>query len=191
MGEDTEGLVETTSKLNSNIKSLTAVNGKAGVSILDMNGNYRDTYDILKDISQVWDDIGKQDLADGQNRQAALLEMMAGKNRSNILASILQHPDLLTDVYNDSANNYQNSAQNELNTYLDSIEAKTTKIKESWSQLWQSEGTTNTFKDLLTAGNGVLGLVNKIGFGPTAGMIGMNLFNKALDLGGTNYQLVL
>lgn len=79
MGEDTEGLVETTSKLNSNIKSLTAVNGKAGVSILDMNGNYRDTYDILKDISQVWDDIGKQDLADGQNRQAALLEMMAGK----------------------------------------------------------------------------------------------------------------
>lgn len=191
MGEDTEGLVETTSKLNSNIKALTAVNGKAGVSILDMNGNYRDTYDILKDISQIWDDIGKQDLADGQNRQAALLEMMAGKNRSNILASILQHPDLLTDVYNDSANNYQNSAQNELNTYLDSIEAKTTKIKESWSQLWQSEGTTNTFKDLLTAGNGVLGLVNKIGFGPTAGMIGMNLFNKALDLGGTNYQLVL
>ena len=60
MGEDTEGLVETTSKLNSNIKSLTAVNGKAGVSILDMNGNYRDTYDILKDISQVWEDVYKR-----------------------------------------------------------------------------------------------------------------------------------
>nr|DAG68372.1 MAG TPA: minor tail protein [Caudoviricetes sp.] len=98
---------------------------------------------------------------------------------------------MLEDVYEQATNNYQGSAQNELNTYLDSIEAKTTKIKESWSQLWQSEGTTNTFKDLLTAGNGVLGLVNKIGFGPTAGMIGMNLFNKALDLGGTNYQLVL
>lgn len=191
MGEDTEGLVETTSKLNSNIKALTAVNGKAGVSILDMNGNYRDTYDILKDISQVWDDIGKQDLVDGQNRQAALLEMMAGKNRSNILASILQHPELLTDVYNDSANNYQNSAQNELNTYLDSIEAKTTKIKESWSQLWQSEGTTNTFKSLLDIGNGAINVLGKIGLdnvlGGAAGIVG----SKSLGWGGTNYQLVL
>lgn len=191
MGEDTEGLVETTSKLNSNIKSLTAVNGKAGVSILDMNGNYRDTYDILKDISQVWDDIGKQDLADGQNRQAALLEMMAGKNRSNILASILQHPELLTDVYNDSANNYQNSAQNELNTYLDSIEAKTTKIKESWSQLWQSEGSTNTFKGLLDIGNGAVGLLNGLGLNKTLAGVGGMLVSHAMDWGGTNYQLVL
>lgn len=191
MGEDTEGLVETTSKLNSNIKSLTAVNGKAGVSILDMNGNYRDTYDILKDISQVWDDIGKQDLADGQNRQAALLEMMAGKNRSNILASILQHPELLTDVYNDSANNYQNSAQNELNTYLDSIEAKTTKIKESWSQLWQSEGTTNTFKGLLDVGNGAVGLLNILGLNKSLAGVGGMLVSHAMNWGGTNYQLVL
>ena len=191
MGEDTEGLVETTSKLNSNIKSLTAVNGKAGVSILDMNGNYRDTYDILKDISQVWDDIGKQDLADGQNRQAALLEMMAGKNRSNILASILQHPELLTDVYNDSANNYQNSAQNELNTYLDSIEAKTTKIKESWSQLWQSEGSTNTFKGLLDIGNGAVGLLNGLGLNKTLAGVGGMVVSHAMNWGGTNYQLVL
>lgn len=191
MGEDTEGLVETTSKLNSNIKALTAVNGKAGVSILDMNGNYRDTYDILKDISQIWDDIGKQDLADGQNRQAALLEMMAGKNRSNILASILQHPDLLTDVYNDSANNYQNSAQNELNTYLDSIEAKTTKIKESWSQLWQSEGATNTFKSLLDIGNGGVGLLNMLGLNKTLAAAGGIIGSKSLGWGGTNYQLVL
>lgn len=56
---------------------------------------------------------------------------------------------MLEDVYDQATNNYQGSAQNELNTYLDSIEAKTTKIKESWSQLWQSEGTTNTFKDCL------------------------------------------
>ena len=191
MGEDTEGLVETTSKLNSNIKSLTAVNGKAGISILDMNGNYRDTYDILKDISQVWDNIGKQDLADGQNRQAALLEMMAGKNRSNILASILQHPELLTDVYNDSANNFQNSAQNELNTYLDSIEAKTTKIKESWSQLWQSEGSTNTFKGLLDIGNGAVGLLNGLGLNKTLAGVGGMLVSHAMNWGGTNYQLVL
>lgn len=186
MGEDTEGLVETTSKLNSNIKSLTAVNGKAGVSILDMNGNYRDTYDILKDISQVWDDIGKQDLADGQNRQAALLEMMAGK-----IEVIFLHPycNILNCLQMFIMN--QNSAQNELNTYLDSIEAKTTKIKESWSQLWQSEGTTNTFKGLLDVGNGAVGLLNILGLNKSLAGVGGMLVSHAMDWGGTNYQLVL
>lgn len=191
MGEDTEGLVETTSKLNSNIKALTAVNGKAGVSILDMNGNYRDTYDILKDISQVWGDIEKQDLADGQNRQAALLEMMAGKNRSNILASILQHPELLTDVYNDSANNYQNSAQNELNTYLDSIEAKTLKIQESWAQLWQTDGATSAYKGILDFGNGAINALGKIGIDNVIGSAAGIGLSKLGNWGGTNYQLAL
>lgn len=191
MGEDTEGLVETTSKLNANIKALTAVNGKAGVSILDMNGNYRDTYDILRDISAVWDDIEKQDLKDGQNRQAALLEMMAGKNRSNILASILQHPDLLTEVYNDSANNFQNSAQNELNTYLNSIEAKTTKIRESWSQIWQSDESMSAYGHLLDFGDNIINLLGKAGLGSILGMasgIGISRFG---NWGGTNYQLIL
>jgi hypothetical protein len=191
MGEDTEGLVETTSKLNSNIKALTAVNGKAGVSILDMNGNYRDTYDILKDISQVWGDIEKQDLADGQNRQAALLEMMAGKNRSNILASILQHPELLTDVYNDSANNYQNSAQNELNTYLDSIEAKTLKIQESWAQLWQTDRATSAYKGILDFGNGAINALGKIGIDNVIGSAAGIGLSKLGNWGGTNYQLAL
>ena len=86
---------------------------------------------------------------------------------------------MLEDVYEQATNNYQGSAQNELNTYLDSIEAKTTKIKESWSQLWQSEGTTKTFKSLLDIGNGGVGLLNRLGL------------HKTLGWGGTNYQLVL
>lgn len=98
---------------------------------------------------------------------------------------------MLEDVYDQATNNYQGSAQNELNTYLDSIEAKTTKIKESWSQLWQSEGTTNTFKSLLDIGNGAINILGKIGLdnvlGGAAGIVG----SKSLGWGGTNYQLVL
>lgn len=121
-GEDTEGLIETTSKLQSQIKKLTAINGKAGVSITDLNGNYRDTYNILQDIADIWDEIGEADQSDGQNRQAALLEIMAGKTRAQNLASILQNGDMLREVYQASQNS-EGSAQHENETYLQSIEA--------------------------------------------------------------------
>lgn len=190
-GEDTVGLIETTSKLEKQIKSLTSINGKMGVSILDINGNYRDTYDILLDISKIWDDLAKADLADGQNRQAALLEMMAGKNRSNILASILQNPELLESVYLDSSQNYMNSAQNELNTYLDSVDAKLVQLQESWSQLWQSEEAMSAMKGILDMADGVISLINSIGGDNVAyGVLG-NLFFKFFNLDRTNYQLVL
>lgn len=186
MGEDTQGLIETTSKLNSQIKSLTAVNGEMGVSILDANGNYRDTYDILLDISKVWDDIGKQDLKDGQNRQAALLEMIAGKNRSNIAASILQNPEILSDVYTQVTEDYENSAQNELNTYLDSIDAKVVKLQESWSQLWQSDSATSIVKEFLGAGDEILKFVDFLGAGNVLSS-GLGIFgSKLLNLGGIN-----
>lgn len=190
-GEDTIGLIETTSKLEKQIKSLTAVNGKMGVSILDANGNYRDTYDILRDISKVWNDIAKADLADGQNRQAALLEMMAGKNRSNILASILQNPDLLTSVYTDSSQNYMNSAQNELNTYLDSVDAKLVNLQESWAQIWQSDESMATMKGLLDIANSLLNVFNFIGPGKALAGIGTAILGQTTDLGRINYQLVL
>lgn len=77
------------------------------------------------------------------------------------------------------------------NTYLDSIEAKTTKIKESWSQLWQSEGSTNTFKGLLDIGNGAIGLLNGLGLNKSLAGVGGMLVSHAMDWGGTNYQLVL
>ncbi len=78
LGEDAEGLVETTSKLNDLVKSLTAVNGKKGISLLDDNGSYRSTYEILLDIGKRYDEIVAADQRDGQARMNALVEALAG-----------------------------------------------------------------------------------------------------------------
>ena len=79
LGEDVSDFqVATVSKLNQQIKDLTRTQDNLGVSLLDMNGNYRSTYDILLDIAKVWDTIKQEDLITGENRQNALLEMMAG-----------------------------------------------------------------------------------------------------------------
>ena len=65
LGEETEGVVESTSKLQSKIEAL------SGVNILTDAGAYKDTYTILYEIGQVWEEMSDMD-------QAALLELMAG-----------------------------------------------------------------------------------------------------------------
>ena len=89
MGEETEGVVESTSKLQAKLKALT------GVDILTDAGAYKDTYTILKEIGQVWEDLDPMD-------QAAALELMAGKNRANTLAAILNNVEDLEGAYNDA-----------------------------------------------------------------------------------------
>lgn len=77
-GEDATGAITSKSKLQGKVKGLT------GVDILTDTGAYRSTYDILLDISKVWKDMSDID-------QAALLEIIAGKTRSNTAAAILSN----------------------------------------------------------------------------------------------------
>ena len=65
MGEETDGVIESTSKLQEKIKAL------SGVNILTESGAYKDTYTILKEIGSVWESMNDID-------QSALLELMAG-----------------------------------------------------------------------------------------------------------------
>ena len=150
LGEDVSDFqVTTTSKLNQQIMDLTKTQDSLGVSLLDMNGNYRSTYDILLDIAKVWDTIAQEDLATGENRQNALLELMAGKNRANILASILQSPEVLEDAYT-AATNADGSAQEELDKYLDSIDGKMTQLENRVQEFWFKLIDSDTIKNGIT-----------------------------------------
>lgn len=161
-GEDTDGLIETTSKLESQIKSLTAINGKAGVSITDLNGNYRDTYEILQDIADIWDQIGEADKADGQNRQAALLETMAGKTRAQALASILQNGDMLRSVYETSQNS-EGSAQHENEIYMESIAAHQQQLSNAWQEMWSKAINKDAINFFIDLGKSIVNVISKVG----------------------------
>ena len=125
LGEDTEGYAETVSKLRDTIMSATkvAANGFEGFDILDENGNYKSTYEILQGIADIYEQIVETDKQFGTNNANLLLETLAGKNRANIAASILQNPEMLRSVYEDSQTS-EGSAQQELDAYLDSIEGE-------------------------------------------------------------------
>ena len=89
MGEDVDDfVVTTTAKMEEQIRDLTKVQDGWGISILDANGNYRSTYQILLDIAKIWDQIAEEDKITGNNRQNALLELMAGKLLPGIYGNI-------------------------------------------------------------------------------------------------------
>ena len=184
-GEDAEGLIETTSKLEEKIKSLTAVNGKMGVSLLDINGNYRSTYEILQDISDIWEEIGKADVADGQNRQAALLEALAGKTRAQSLASILQNAEMLRSVYEDVQQS-EGSAAKENEEWMNSIEAHIQVLTAKWQELWDDSLTRDNINWVIDRLSNIVDLVKNIGLVPSLGGILATILgiNKALKGGG-------
>ena len=66
MGEDTDGMVESTSKLQKLIKGMT------GFDIMESDGKtFKDIYDIVSGISEKWQDLNDID-------RASLLEKLAG-----------------------------------------------------------------------------------------------------------------
>ena len=79
--------------------------------------------DWLLGISKVYKEIQEQDKKLGTNHAAALIEELAGKNRSNIASAILQDPTQLEAVKK-SSEEALGSAQKELDSYLDSIDGR-------------------------------------------------------------------
>lgn len=138
----------------------TATNGGQGVDILDSNGNLKDTYHILLEIAKVYKDIQEEDKKYGTNRAQGLVEELAGKNRSNIAASILMNPELLESVYN-SAMDSAGSAAEENAKYLDSIAGKTQQLLNQWQQFQSNLLNSDDLKSFLEILTALLKVVNK------------------------------
>ena len=95
--------------------------------------------------------------------QNLLLETMAGKQRANILASILSDPQYLKDVFESSSTKYQGSAQQELDKYLDSITAKMQKFTNEVHSFWTGLIDSDAVKFFVDLGSQLLKTVNTIG----------------------------
>lgn len=172
LGEETDGMITTVSKLRDTIMDATkaASSDGKGFDILDSNGNYKSTYEIMQGLADLYDDIVKKDKELGTNNLNLLLETIAGKNRSNIAASILQNGDMLRSVYED-AQNSEGSAQKELNSYLDSIDGKMAQLEnraqEFWFKVIDSETIKNGINLLSTLLKGATNFVDTVGLLPT------------------------
>lgn len=120
-GLATDGLIESTAKLQSKIKAL------SGVDIMIDSETYKSTYQIMLEIAKVWDNIS-------DINQAALLDALAGKRNSQVLMSVIQNLDDLTGSY-EAAQNAAGAMEEANAIAMDTITGKTKALSASWQEL--------------------------------------------------------
>lgn len=178
-GEEIEGMITNVSKLRDVIMQATKVekNGFKGFDILKDNGAYKSTYEILLGISEIYEDIVKNDEETGAKGANLLLETIAGKNRASVAASILQSPDMLKRAY-EEAIDAEGSAEIENAKFIDSISGHLEKLKNAWQELWANATTREFVNAILDFATAILEAVNNLGLLKSAfvALAGLDIF---------------
>lgn len=149
-GLDSDGAIESTSKLRSQVLAT------SGVDILTDTGAYKSTYQILLEIAEVWDQI-----TDDKAR-AGLLELLAGKRNSSVIAALLQNPEDLKAAYED-AMNAEGSALKENERYLDSIQGKIDQFNNAMQTMWNNTLESDMVKGIIELGTALVKALNAVG----------------------------
>ena len=145
MGEETEGMVESTSKLRDLVKGIT------GFDIMEDENTFKDIYEIVLGIGKAWDDVNDID-------RAALLEALAGKQQSNSLAAALSN----TEKSYKEAMQSAGSAMREQEKYQESIQYSIDRAKASLEELSNTTINSESLKDFIDFGNGVIQVLNQM-----------------------------
>lgn len=149
LGEETDGMASSSSKLQEEVKRI------AGVDIMKSASEFKSTYQIILELSKVWQDI------EGIDR-TYLLELLGGKRGASVIAAAIQNADDLENSYQ-AALNAQGSAIKENERYLDSIQGKLDQLADSWQKMWTMTVDSEIVKTLIDMGNAIVKLVNAIG----------------------------
>lgn len=168
-GEEVDGTLQ---NIKSDLYDLT------GVSIMQDANTYKSTYQILKEISDVWDNLSDK-------KRAEALELMFGKHRANIGAAVLSNFSAAEKAMDDMANS-AGSADAELSVAMDSIEYKLNHLSETGTGIAQNLFNTEDMKRVLDFVNLLADGLDKItgflGLFPTAGA-GLGAFLGIKDVG--------
>ena len=190
MGEDTSDMIMSQSKMRDLIMNATKVasNNYKGFDIQDELGRYKSTYEIMLGLAQIWDEIQQADFKTGDNRQNLLLESIAGKNRASIAASILQNPDVLQSVYEDSSTKSAGSALKENEKVLQSITGHLARLKNAWQEMWANAANRDVINGFIDLGTKIVELINDAGLLKSAFAV---LFGGTIIKGLTNANSLL
>lgn len=156
-GEGTDGLAESTSKLREQIMALTNLgDGKGGFDIMTKDGQFKSTYEMMKGIAEAYNQMDS-----GSTNAAALLELIAGKNRASDVAGLLKNFSQAEKAYQ-TAQESSGVAMKNYDKYQKSLEARSNKTKsivENLSLNVLDDGRIGTLYDGL---NALLEVITKI-----------------------------
>lgn len=123
LGEEVDDNVDSISKIQTQILNLT--HGK--VNIFDDEGNFRNIYDVMADISKIYNELS-------DTNRASLLEIIAGKNRANAVQALINNWGNVKKA-TEAAYNSAGTAYAENEKYLNSLEGHIAQLETTWQYL--------------------------------------------------------
>lgn len=126
---------------------------KYGIAVYDAEGNFRSTYDILKDLSKIWGDMSDVE------RQALGETLSGGVNQYKVLAAVMGNFTTAIDATK-TAYESSGSAAEENSRYMESLDAKTTALKATFEDFSNNVINSDFVGRLLDVANGFLKLAN-------------------------------
>lgn len=146
MGEEIDELASSTSKMREEIMQL------SGVDIMKDATTYKSTYEILKEIAAVWNQIDNIS-------QMALLEDLAGKRNASVIASVIHNIGDLEGAY-DAASNSAGVAERANAVYMDSIEGRLGELSATAQNFATNFMSSDFMKALVSVGTLILDILD-------------------------------
>ena len=150
-GLETDGMVESTAKLQKEIKALT----KGKVDIMLNADTFKNTTQILREMSTVW-----EEMTDVERARA--LELLGGKRQANILSAILSNFDIVEDAIEASVNS-EGSALEENEKVLNSIQGRINQFTNTLQVFWSNLLNSDAVKFFVTLGTQIIKLASAFG----------------------------
>lgn len=151
LGEDAEGMAEDMTKVQGKLLELT--NNKVDI-MLDKD-TFKSTYQILKEVKEVWDSLTDKN-------QAGILELLAGKRQGQVIGATLENFNAVEKALKDSLNS-QGSAMKEHEKWMEGIEGKTNRLKASFQELSLVTINSDGYKFIIDSLNTILNLITELG----------------------------
>ena len=162
LGEDTEYACETLSDYRNLVMGLT----KNKVDIIGDNGEYKSTYDILKGISEVWNDMNSME-------QSSLMKALFGVRQANIGASILENFDIAESAMK-TAEESAGSALKEQERYEKGIQFSLDRLSASFQEFANHILDSQFLKGIVDFGNTTINVIDNVATSlGTLGTIGL------------------
>ena len=159
------GYDESTEELSDDLKNITgaiadltktASNGGKGISLFtdESRQTYKSTYEIIKEIAKIWNELSDKN-------QAELLEKLAGKRNSQVVAAAIQNFSTAEKAMTEMANS-QGNAMAEMEIAYESINYKVNQFKETLVGIAQSSFNQDFLKSMVDSGTRVLNVFDDL-----------------------------
>lgn len=146
-GISTDGMADSVSQLRDELMALTG--GRVDIMSDAEAGSYKSTVEILRELSQVWDDLS-------DTSKTNITELIGGGVRNaNIISALMNNFDIVDKAIETSAHS-SGSALAENEKYLDSIAGKTAKFNAAFETMSSTMVDSDLIKSVVDAGTNIL-----------------------------------